>query len=256
VVELNIDWIKNVNYFLELSSTQDYAHTLAENGAEEGTLIISEVQSSGRGRRDRSWFSPKGGLWFSFILKPRSGLFRIPALTLGMGFGVVCGIEELLHINPLIKWPNDIFLSGKKLGGVLIDMEVKSGTLAYIIVGIGLNTNVSRIDFPLSLKENVISLRDVLGHPVDNIEMLGSILKEIGTVYRAFEENGFLPVLKEVKKRCLVLGKRVRVRGENPAEVIEGEAYDISENGGLILKAKSGEIRELFCGNVEIPGDI
>jgi BirA family biotin operon repressor/biotin-[acetyl-CoA-carboxylase] ligase len=251
VISLDTSWVKGINYFRELPSTQELALKLAKEGAEEGTLVVSESQSRGRGRRGNSWFSPKGGLWFSFILRPAVPVSRLAALNLGMGLAALRGIKKLADADVSVRWPNDIQCAGRKLGGIIADAGPCPGRAACAVIGIGINTNIAMKDFPAGLRESAVSLQE-LGYTVDNLELLGRVLEEAGTVYRVFCAKGFAAIAGEVKKSCSTIGRKVRVAGPGAGQPAEGEALDITGNGGLLLKTVSGETKEIISGCLEI----
>lgn len=253
MINLKSDWIKDVNYFMELPSTQDHAIALARSGAAEGTLVISEVQTRGKGRRSAGWHSPVGGLWFSFVLRPSVAPAGITMLSLGMGLSVLRAVKKTTGLDVCIKWPNDIFLEGKKAGGILIDMESVSGRCEYVVTGVGLNTNVNTSEFPQELKEKVSSFCEAAGRTVDNMKMLAAILKETEKVYGLFKAGKVSCVLEDVKKHCFITGRKVRLAGtDGDNGFAEGRAKGISEKGGFLLELDGGEIKEFFSGSLEI----
>ena len=252
MINLDVSWVKNINCFQELPSTQDLALQLAKEGAEEGTLVVSEAQNSGRGRRGNSWFSPKGGLWFSFVLRPAAGIEgSVAAFNLGIGLSVIRAVKKIAGIGALIKWPNDILCGGKKLGGIIADAGTGKEGPAYVVAGIGINTNVPADAFPPQIRDTAVSLQG-LGRSVDNLELMGRILEETGRMYRVFTRDGFSPILAEVKKSCYTIGKKIRVFGAGNYGTVTGRAVDISRKGGLVLKTDAGEVIEIFLGNVEM----
>ena len=251
MINLDVSWVKNINYFQELPSTQDLALQLAKEGAEEGTLVVSEAQNSGRGRRGSSWFSPKGGLWFSFVLRPAVTADPAAALILGIGLAVIRAIKKTAGFDALIKWPNDILCGGKKLGGIIADAGTGKEGPVYVVAGIGINTNVPADAFPPQIRDTAVSLQG-LGRSADNLELMGRILEETGRMYGVFARDGFGPILSEVKKNCYTIGKRIRVSGAGSYGTLTGMAADISRKGGLLLKTDAGDLIEVFSGNVEM----
>jgi BirA family biotin operon repressor/biotin-[acetyl-CoA-carboxylase] ligase len=251
VANLDAGWLKSINYFKEIPSTQDYAMEMARSGAEEGTLVVSETQGSGRGRKGSAWFSPKGGLWFSFILRPELAQLYIPTLSLSMGLAVCRGIERLTGLDVSIKWPNDIYLENRKLAGVLADMEADSGKVRYVVIGVGINTNVDTSDYLPELKGNIVSLAEA-GHSVDNLELMGLVLEEAGKIYGVFKESGFGRIIGDIKHRCRMLGKTIKVTDRSFGKTIQGQAFDITERGGLLIRSDSGIMMEMFSGSAEV----
>lgn len=244
-------WVKNINYFKDIPSTQDYAIGLARSGAEEGTLVVSETQSSGKGRRGSAWASPKGGLWFSFVLRPEMEQMMAPALSLSMGLAVCSGIQRLTGLEVSIKWPNDICIGKKKLAGVLADMETGDGKVKHVVIGVGINTNIKTGDLPPELRESAVSLSSA-GCIVDNLALMGLVLEEAGRIYGIFKKTGFSPILEDIKLRCPMLGRAVRVTERSFGKVVQCAAVDITAKGGLLVKTDSGIMMEMFAGSVEV----
>jgi len=174
---MEIKWIKDIQYFEELPSTQDCALDLARQGAEEGILIIAERQTQARGRKTRDWFSPQGGLWFSLILRPKIAPFNATKLNLCIGLAVVEAVKEIAGISAVLKWPNDIYFKEKKLGGILIDTETGTDFLKFAVAGVGLNTNVKLDDFPQELRQLATSIMSETDRPVDNLAIVEKILE-------------------------------------------------------------------------------
>lgn len=249
---MKTEWIKDVQYFEELTSTQDYALSLAEKGAQEGTLVISERQTKGRGRRMNSWISPSGGLWFSLVLRPGKVPFYIPALNLGVGLAVVRGIKKIAGIPVSLRWPNDIYFNEKKLGGILVEMGAKGDFLEFVVIGVGLNTNINPDDFAPAIRERATSVRNEIGNSVDNFSLLEEILSEFEKVYETFKRKGFQPILKDIKENCSLLGRRISVTDGEEKLPIEGQALDIGENGALLVRLDSGAVTRVLSGRVEV----
>jgi len=269
-------WIKDIQYFEELSSTQDYALDLARQGAQGGTLVLAQRQTKGRGRKMNSWFSPAGGLWFSLILRPGMVPLYIPTLNLGMGLAVVRGVKKITGIPASLHWPNDIYCrvglddSEKKLGGILVEMEAKGDFLEFVAIGVGLNTNINLDDFPSVIRERTASVKNEIGHPIDNFSLLEEILNEFERIYAVFKRDGFKPILKDIKENCSLLGRRVSISdGEERSNrssreptfgnsegiagwPIEGQSLDIDESGALLVRLDSGVVTRILSGRVEV----
>ena len=254
---MEIEWIKDVQYFEELPSTQDCALNLARNGAQEGTLVIAKKQIQGRGRKTNLWFSPPGGLWFSLILKPGMVPFYIPTLNLGTSLAVIKGIRKITGMDVSIRWPNDIYCrvglndNEKKLGGIIVEMEAKGDFLEFVVAGVGLNTNVNMDDFPYEIRERAISVLSETGREIDNFALLEEILREFGNVYAAFKRDGFKPILKEIKENCSLLGRRVWIN-EDSSLPVEGQALDIDESGALLVRLDCGAVTRILSGRVKV----
>ena len=187
---MKTEWIKDVQYFTELPSTQDYALDLARQDAPEGTLVLAGRQTRGRGRRANKWFSPSGGLWFSLILRPGTVPLHIPMLSMGMGLAVVRGVQKITGMNASLRWPNDIYFKEKKLGGTLVEMEAKKDSVEFVVIGLGLNTNIKADGFSAEIREIATSVENETGNAIDNFGLLEEILKEFENVYAVFKNAG------------------------------------------------------------------
>ena len=236
---------KKVYYFDSLASTMNVAMKLALEGSPEGTLILAEAQTQGRGRLGRSWLSPKyKGLYFSLILKPRILPSRASLLTLLGAVSLCEAIKKICDLTVEIKWPNDIWLSHKKVGGILTELNAEMDAVNFIIIGIGLNVNNDK----KSLLSNATSLREHKGENISRIDLLREILRRIEANYVFLQEKGARSLLEKARRLSLTLGHRVRVSVRN--EQVEGEALDIDQDGGLLLRKDSGVVKKVMAGDV------
>lgn len=223
-----------------LGSTNDRALALAEEGAPEGTAVFADTQTQGRGRLGRGWFSPPGrGLYGSVIVRP--GLSSEPSqLTLLAGVSVAQAIEALSGGCPQLKWPNDIRIQGKKIGGILTEARAQLGRLEYAVVGIGLNVTGRERDFPLELRPEAGSISGTTGRTVDRAHLAARLLDEFDALYRLWQGEGFAPIREAWKKRSSTLGCRVVASlGGRP---VEGVALDLAEDGALQVETSSGPL--------------
>lgn len=235
---------RKVYYFEKTASTMDEARRLAP-GSPEGTLVVAEGQTKGRGRLGRSWSSPKyKGIYVSLILKPGLLPSQAPVLSLLAASSICAGIADATGIQPGIKWPNDILLDGKKLGGILTEMEAELDTTLFVVVAFGLNVNNGRDE----LVEGAVSLRQKTGEQVSRLELLKAILRRIEQEYLLLRSSGPLPVLERWKAHSVTLGRKVRVYCGG--EQAEGEAVDIDADGGLLVRPDTGIIRKFVAGDV------
>lgn len=239
---------RQIHCFEEVGSTQDIAHTLASSGAIEGTLVIADVQTEGKGRFLRSWASPKGGLWFSLILTPTLiSLNQLSGLPILVALSIAKGIKDKTNIQPLIKWPNDLYFNKKKLAGILIESATIEVAVKYIILGVGINVNIDSTHLPFG----ATSLMNEVGKEVSMIELLAKILEKIEKDYLKFKKTQtLLPFLKEINELSLVSGKEVKVKLPNKS--IQGYAISIDEHGGLIVKLDDGQSQIITSGEVKI----
>jgi len=242
---------KEIHYFPELKSTNIMAKEKALHRAEgvsEGTLIIAERQSGGKGRLGRKWFSPAGGIWLSIILYPQLSPSYISRVTLMTAVAAVKAIEICTQIEPQIKWPNDILINEKKVCGILTEMSAELDIINWVVVGIGVNVNIDHQRFPEDIQANTISLKEVSGEEVLRVKLAQTFLQEFEKYYEKLKRKEFSSILKEWKLYSHTLGKKIRVdMGER---IITGEAIDINEEGALILKKEDGELIKIISGTI------
>jgi len=222
---------------LWLKETDSTQQRLKEWDAPYGSVIVADRQTEGRGRRGRSWLSQEGGLYFSFLLRPKD-FPQLLSLPLLLGLSVAEALEEL-GFSPAVKWPNDLYLGGRKVCGILCEL---SGS--KLVVGVGLNVNQD--SFPPSLPAT--SLRLEKGREFDRREVLLLLLKFLKEGLEEFREKGFSPFKGEVERRLLYLGEEVRLLGE---EEVRGTVAGVSERGGLLLLTEEG-LKEFLTGDLSL----
>ena len=237
-----------VIYKNSVDSTNELAKKLAAEGAADGTIIVAEEQTGGKGRLQRNFFSPKEkGIWFSVILRPQCLPKDAPKFTLMAAVAVARAMEKFkLHAG--IKWPNDILFDGKKLVGILTEMSAEIGHVNYIVVGIGINVNVRREEFPAAIREIATSLSEMAGENLNRVEFFRALLEEIDKLYI---ENNFDTVFKLWRKYNITLGKKVTVLSAESGEIFTGLAVDIDAEGALIVDS-GGEKKIVYAGDVSI----
>ena len=242
---------KEIYYFPELKSTNIMAKEKVLHrveGMDEGTLIIAEKQSAGKGRLGREWFSPPGGIWLSIILYPQLFPSYISRITLMTAVAVVKTIKVCTQIEPQIKWPNDILINEKKVCGILTEMSAELDIINWVVVGIGINANIDLRDFPEDIQENTISLKETSGKEISRVKLAQTFLQEFEKYYEKLKRKEFSSILKEWKLYSHTLRKKIRVDiGER---IITGEAIGINESGALILKKEDGELAEIISGTI------
>jgi len=242
---------KKIFYFPELESTNIAAKEKALHRAEgmgEGTLIIAERQSAGKGRLGREWFSPAGGIWLSIILYPQLPPSYIPRITLMTAVATVKALENYTLIKPKIKWPNDILINEKKVCGILTEISAELDIINWLVVGIGINVNIDHREFPEDIQENTISLKEALGKEVLRVKLAQTFLQEFEKYYDKLKRKEFPSILREWKLYSHTLGRKIRVdMGER---IIAGEAVGINEEGALILKKEDGELIKIISGTI------
>jgi BirA family biotin operon repressor/biotin-[acetyl-CoA-carboxylase] ligase len=232
----------SVVYLERCGSTQDAARELAERGVAEGAVVVAEVQEAGRGRLGRSWHSAAGGIYATVVLRPPPRALRALSLAASVAVARVLG---LLGLDAKVKWPNDVQVSGRKVCGVLVEAAAEPGGAAYALVGIGLNVNN---ELPPELAGAAATLRGLLGRPVPRLPLLLKLLEELDDVYARVREGRWSEVLREWRGRSSTLGRIVRV--ETPEGAFTGLAVDVSEDGALLVRLESGELREFHAGDI------
>lgn len=241
---------KEVIHFYNTESTNNEAKKMAADGAVEGTIVVSEAQNGGRGRLSRAFFSPESkGIWLSVILRPSFAPQHASKCTLMAAVAVTKAIEKMAGIRLGIKWPNDIFYGGKKVVGILTEMNAEMDAVNYIVIGIGINVNIAQTDFPDELQTIATSLQAISGNVIDRKELLSQVLIELETAYQEVLKNGFRSVLNEWKVYSITLGQVVNVIGID--RTFSGLARDIDEDGALLVETENG-VERVLAGDVSI----
>ena len=239
---------KNILIHNRLPSTNDTAKELYKQGAPGGTVILVEEQSAGRGRMDREWVSPAGkNILMSILLKPSMEIERVYTLTLALAVSVTDAVKELAGLSAMIKWPNDIYLNNKKLGGILTEFRAKGITVDYVILGIGLNVNwcpEKGALFPST------SIRTESGSELSRNELIASILLQYNEIYQNILAGYLEDFLKKCNDRSLVSGNNVSVNQQG--ETIDGKALGIDVEGALLIRTQDGRTRKILNGDVSL----
>lgn len=242
---------QHFRYYDEIESTNSEARNLAAEGAPQGTVVIAECQSAGKGRLGRRWTSPAGkGLLFSVILRPNLTLSQAHLLTLVAATAACTGIERQTRIPTRIKWPNDLFIENKKVGGILLETAGERDEVEWIVVGIGINVNTEYSELPVALRRTATSLKMAGGMPVDRSELLASVLISLERAYEDAAANGFDRALRDFRERDYLLNKSVSVQTrEGP---VVGSASGIDEHGALLVELPHRQIRRFHSGEVSL----
>lgn len=236
--------------FKEIPSTQDEAKRRVEEGAPEGTTIISLSQKEGRGKRGNQWFSPPGGLYMSLILRPTFPLTLVSPITLTIAVAVVRAIREATGIQVRTKWPNDLMVRGKKVGGILTELCTQPRGIKHLVVGIGVNVNQSKEAFPSHLRDKSTSLKEESKKDYSLPVLIRPILAYVEKYYLLLQKEGFSPIMEEWRRISCTLGRWVKVISRN--RVFEGQAIGIDAGGELIIRFDSGIQHQFVEGCVEI----
>jgi len=236
-------WSKHILTYETIGSTMDRARELAHKGAPEGTLIVAAQQTEGRGRLSRGWLSPVGSLSLSVLLYPL--VEKLPYLTMLAGLAAAEAVEAVTPLRAGLKWPNDVFIHGKKVGGVLIESGVSRGR-HFAVIGIGINVDLEMGLYP-EIAGFATSLSDEAGAEVDGLKLLRAIVDNIEERYACFDGAA---ILVSWKNRLITLGQLVVARAGG--EVIEGQAVDVTADGALVIRQNDGLVRTLIAGDVTL----
>ena len=244
-----------VRWYDALPSTNELARSLAASGTAEGTVIVAEQQTAGRGRLGRSWASPPGGLWLSVLLRPRLPVGQTPLVGLAAAVATAVAIEETTGLRPRVKWPNDILVDGRKVAGLLLEAGPVRGDTpapAWLVVGIGINVNVAPDALPARPLYPATSLAAALGRPVDRGRLMRALLRGLDRDYRELGEHGAASALRRWRARSETIGRVVQVA--TSSATIEGLAEDIDDTGALLVRTRDGAERRVVAG--EVTGEV
>lgn len=240
---------KEIAYFTELDSTNRKAKEMAAQGAPEGTLVVAEAQTRGRGRIGRNWYSPsQSGIYTSLILRPKLPPNEAPKITLVTGVAVA---ETLLAVTPLkpdIKWPNDILVRGRKICGILTETSTEMDAIDFVVVGVGVNVN-SR-EFPDDLREIATSMYVETGSTFDRVMLLQEFLLQFERLYTTFLHSGFESIGKRWGELSILLGKGVTVHMID--RTCKGRVMKLDRDGALIIRAENGDLEKIYSGDIHI----
>jgi BirA family biotin operon repressor/biotin-[acetyl-CoA-carboxylase] ligase len=240
----------HIHYYPSIDSTNAVAKALAGQGAPEGTLVVTEEQIAGRGRRGRSWVSPAGAnLLFSVLLRPPMEGDRVFVLTMVLALAGVKAVQKVAAVEAMIKWPNDLYVGPKKLAGVLTEFAVRGKQVDWVVPGMGINV-AWRPDAPEQGGVPATSLLEETGQRVSRNELLIELLTEFEGLYKEVVAGNMEGLYEEWNRNCLVLGKAVVVATEK--ERIEGKALRIDDCGALILEDAEGNERRILTGDVSL----
>lgn len=241
---------RDFDYTPSTASTNANMITRAEAGAPHGAVLVADHQTAGRGRMTRQWFSPPGvNLYFSLLLRPAVQPMLAPQISLVAGLALARAVEHIRpDLAPQVKWPNDVFLDGLKLSGILCDMRAEADRVHYLVIGVGINVNVDLAAFPDELIGKVNSLKHAAGEPVPRAEVLAAFLNEMEMCFEEWETEGLAALIPDLEKRSYQRGMTVTI--ESGAESFSGIALGFSPHGGLLVDDGGERPREVICGDV------
>jgi len=233
----------------ETDSTNDDAWRLGLQGAEEGTVVIAEMQRAGKGRRGRRWISPaRTNLYASVLLRPSVLPSEASLLTLLAAVELCETLKSTAPLEPRIKWPNDVLLNGKKVAGILAEMHAEQESIHFLVLGIGVNLNMSQEMFPEELTYPATSVQCVLERPVERVLFARRLLQNLDQGYERFLQEGAAPVRERWLEYCAHLSDWLEV--ETPKGILMGRFADLDEEGALVLEVPPSRIERIRAGDV------
>lgn len=240
---------REIVYLESTDSTNRYAEELAGQGAAEGCVVIAERQSAGRGRLGRRWESPPGvNLYLSALLRPTILPWDAPQLTFLSAVAVARAVAEASGLEPEVKWPNDVLLGGRKVAGLLNEMRAETEGIHHVVLGIGVNLNMTADQFPAALRYPATSLRLEIGRPVRRADFARSLLRHLDTLYEQYLEEGFAPLRAAWEGFCRLVGRRVEVDCQE--RLLRGIVEGIDVDGALLLRLENGGRERVLAGDV------
>ncbi|MCR4597329.1 MAG: biotin--[acetyl-CoA-carboxylase] ligase [Lachnospiraceae bacterium] len=254
---------RSLYYYDETDSTNARIGELAGAGAPDGTLAVADMQTAGRGRRGRGWDSPPGmNIYMSLLLRPDMDPSDAPMITILMALAVcesvteVTGEENAGDDTPAarIKWPNDIVIRGRKVCGILTEMNMEAGRISGVIVGVGINVNQGeRTLFPEEIRDTATSLKLECGHAIDRSILIAMIMERFEDLYGRFTDSGDLAYLTDRYDELLVSRDR-EVRVLDPQGEYTGISRGIDDRGELLVETPDGEVHRVYAGEVSVRG--
>ncbi len=233
----------------QTDSTNRRAHELGEGGDPEGTVIIADQQSAGKGRLGRVWVSPPGvNLYASILLRPPLSPRFAPQLTFVSAVATAHAIAAVSGLSPRVKWPNDILLNGRKVAGLLNEMSAETERIHFVILGIGVNLNMNAEQFPERALYPATSVSLEAGQPVSRLAFVRELLRQLDTLYALFLEQGVAPILAAWEALCDLIGHPVEVDCHD--RILHGTAEGLDPDGALRVRLANGQLERVLAGDV------
>lgn len=238
---------REIQYIKSTPTTQSIAHQWAKEGAKEGSLVIAEEQTAGKGRLGNHWVSPANqGIWSSLILRPPISVNEASHLTILSSLAIYKAIWKYTYLPIQIKWPNDLLMDGKKICGILTELKGEQDQLDYVVVGVGINVNLS--DNLNQINKPATSLSREWGKPIRRAPLLAAILDEWEQWYRLYLKQGFQPIKHTWEQITQLVGKKITAR--TPNGKVAGVVRGMNHLGALVLKTKA-RLTEIYSADIE-----
>lgn len=245
---------RHIRFFNVIDSTNFYASKLAHQGMPEGTVVVADCQTSGRGRFKRVWQSPPGrNLYTSIVLRPIVEPLDAPQLTLAAGVAVSDVLSRYCEKKITLKWPNDILVEGKKICGILTEMRTSGTSVDYVIVGIGINLNMRKDEIHEDFREASTSVREVTDHDVSRIQFAADLFMSFEQWYEEYCLNGFEPIRRAWLNYAGIIGKQIRVN--QPDDIRKGTVLGLDDYGALLIFDDENNLKRILAGDVSLLGD-
>lgn len=242
---------RDIRVLQETNSTNDLVERMARDGVPEGVVVFAEAQTRGRGRLGRRWISPPGkGLWFSVLLRPELRPQAATQITVAAATALCRAIRGQTDLIPQVKWPNDILIDGRKVAGVLTELNAEPDRVKHLVLGIGLDVNMEPADFPAEVRPLATSLRIAAGRPLARGDLAASLLRELDADYARLCRGQFAALADEWESQCITLGRRVRLH--LGTRELTGRAESLDEDGALLLRTEHGRLERVMGGDVTI----
>jgi BirA family biotin operon repressor/biotin-[acetyl-CoA-carboxylase] ligase len=242
---------RDIRVFEETTSTNDVIEKLARDGVKEGAVVFAESQTKGRGRLGRKWISPgRKGLWFSILLRPDLSPQEATQLTVASATALRRAIQTETELQPEIKWPNDILVRGKKVAGILTEMSAELDRVKHIILGIGVDVNLTAMEFPPEVRATASSLRIESGKIISRADLATEILRELDIDYAKIRDGDFASLADEWEKHCATIGRNVTVH--ITGRQLRGRAESLDDDGALLLRTEHGHLERIIGGDVTL----
>lgn len=239
---------KQIFLISRVNSTNDWAKQLAETGAGEGTVTLAKRQTAARGRQGRKWASPAGGLWLSIILRPRKKASEAARLTFTASLAVAEVLCEQYDLKAETKWPNDVLVNGRKICGVLAEMNTTNEHVNSVVLGVGINVNFERAILAKSLRASATSMESELGRKINLQDLFTALMRKMENTYEMFLKEGPAPLIERWKTYAGFLGKTVVVTESH--ETLTGTALDVDKDGALIVLLEGGTKKRICVGDI------
>ncbi len=241
---------RDIRVFQETTSTNDVVERLARDGIAEGVVVFAESQTKGRGRLGRRWVSPSGkGLWFSILLRPTLSPQFITQITVASAVSLRRAIKQITGLTPEIKWPNDLLLNGLKIAGILTELSAEPDMIKHVILGIGVDVNLTSEDLPKELEGVATSLRIVTGRRLDRSGLAVQFLQQFERDYALLHSGRFEELADEWAEACSTLGKIVTI--QTPGRLLQGRVEALDQDGALLLRTEFGRLERVLAGIVQ-----